>query len=391
VQKGNRRNLVSLKLAWLAVIRRKRRSTLVVLLISIVIASSLSIGSTVEQLPLWVSGIAASSPNIILTYQNGSPIVGFLPENSSLPQNYIQNIENIPGIEGVTPLVVKDVATSLGSKGSLVIGINVNFWQLDLGLRSGHWPQPGTYEAVITEPNTVEVPPSTISIENRTFDVVGMAVSADLGLAYSVIISYTTAQKLFNMQGASSVFISQLSPTADFSTVSKQINDINPSFVTLNLNPAEAILKTLSIVVFGVSGVVVIIDASFTLAIIFMLALFGVNSRRWEYGLLIAYGGGRRSSLMIVLENLILFVVAIIPAILIASGILSLFVIYVNNLAGSNLYLPKVVLDSFGEIATRLTVYQYIADLISVVTGSWIASRLLLRKTGRELLSETHP
>jgi len=182
-----------------------------------------------------------------------------------------------------------------------------------------------------------------------------------------------------------------LSPTADFSTVSKQINDINPSFVTLNLNPAEAILKTLSIVVFGVSGVVVIIDASFTLAIIFMLALFGVNSRRWEYGLLIAYGGGRRSSLMIVLENLILFVVAIIPAILIASGILSLFVIYVNNLAGSNLYLPKVVLDSFGEIATRLTVYQYIADLISVVTGSWIASRLLLRKTGRELLSETHP
>jgi hypothetical protein len=388
----NLQRLFILRLAWLAVARRRRRTIISVTLLSVVIASSLSIGSTIEQLPVWVSGIAAASPNILLTYQSGSPIVGLLPENSSLPQSYGQSISAVPGVTSVTPLIVKDTGTSLPQERNLVIGLDIDFWQLDLGLKTGHWPEPGTLEAVVTEPNSVEVPPSTILIGNQTFDVVGVAVSADLGLAYSVIISYTTAQKIFNMQGLSSLFISELGPNADPGSVATRIDDLTAtSLTTLNLTPSTSVLKTLTNIVGGISGTIVIVDAAFTFAIIAVLSMYSVNSRRWEYGLLATYGGPAKAVRIILLENLLLFLVSIVPALLIASIVLSSFVVYLNVLAGSALSITRVVADSFKELASNFTLYQYLADLLSALLGSFLAASYLLRRTSRELLSDSTP
>jgi hypothetical protein len=375
-----------LKLAWLAISRRRRRTIISVVLLSFVIGSSITVGSTIGQFPTWISALSTSSPTVLLSYQKNSPVVGLLPANSSVPLSDMNSISQISGVTGVTPLIIKDLPTSLSTKDpSLVVGLDINFWQLSLGLNSGHWPKPNSTEAVITEASTSNEIPSSVTIDNTVFTVVGVALTSNLVLVGSIVVSYTTAQSLFSLERSTSVFIIQVNSVADPSKVAASVGQVDPSLATVDLSSSAEILSTVTRIVGTISNTVVFAEAIFAFAILATLSISNMNARRWEYGLVSSYGGRKSVIKQILIENWIIFALSVIPTLLIGIGILGYFTYYFNSLFGVSVSPGLALGSALSSLVNTTTLLNYVAALIATTLGSILALRIGLPK----LLSKT--
>lgn len=388
VAKNTRLRATTMRLAWLSVSRRKRRSLISILLLAFVIGSSLTIGSTLGQFPTWVSALSTSSPTVLLTYQSSSSLDGLIPANSTVPLSVQPAILSVDGVTSVTPLIVKDLRTSLSSSPSLVVGLDINFWQLSLGLQSGHWPQPNSSEAVITVASPSVSPPSTLTLDNRTFQIVGVALTSDLILVNSIIISYTTAQDLFSLRGSTSIYIIQVESSANSSSIATQINRIDPSLGTINLSGSGQLLNTVSNVVGSISNTVIIAEAIFAFAIIAALTILSINSRRWEYGLVSSYGGRASSFKAILFENWMIFALSIIPAILISVCVLGYFNYYFNLVFGIHVSASSALVAAGNSLMNSITLLNYIAAFVAITLGSILAIRAVLPKLVSRALAD---
>jgi hypothetical protein len=383
-------NFTTVKLAWLAVVRRKRRTIISVVLLSLVIGSSITICSTIGEFPAWISALSASSPNILLTYEKNSQLVGLVPVNSTIPSSDLTAINQIGGIVDVTPLIVKYLPTSLSSNPSIIVGLDLNFWQLGLGLDSGHWPQPGSSEAVVTVGSSLEHVPANVSVAGHVFQVVGVAISANLVLIHSIIIGYTMAQETFALGSNSSIFIAQTSSSSDASAIINQISEIDPNLATFDLSTSSQVQNTVAKATGTISAAIILVDALFAFAILVALTLSGISSRRWEYGLISTYGS-RTSALRIVLvENWIVFALSILPALILGIGILGFFTYYFNSLFGAAISPVDALLASGGIISNMITALNYLAAFIAATLGAILSGRIILKRTPSELLSESH-
>jgi hypothetical protein len=391
VDKKNHVTLSELRLAWLATSRRRKRTIISVILLSFVIGSSITIGATIGQFPTWVSALSSSSsPGILLSYQKTAPIVGLLPANSTVPLSDLGSISTISGVSGVTPLIIEDQRTSLSSNTpSLIVGLDVNFWQLSLGLNSGHWPQPNSSEAVIAvASNTPGAIASSLTIDNRDFQVVGVALTSDLVLVNSIVISYATAQTLFGLTRSTSVFLIQTSSVSDPNQISSEISQVDPSLATVDLSSSAQVLNTVSRIVGSISGTVVFIEALFAFAIITTLTISSINSRRWEYGLISSYGGRRSVLRMILEENWIIFALAALPALLIGVGVLGYFTYYFNVLFGNTINASAALNSALRSMANYTTLLNYISALVAATLGSILAIWIVLPRILAKALTE---
>jgi hypothetical protein len=383
--------LVALKLAWLAVARRKRRTIISVLLLAFVLSSSITIGSTIRQFPLWVSALSSSSPGVLLAYERNSPVVGLIPVNSTIPLSDSAELQGISGVEGVTPLILKDLPTTLSPNPSLVVGLDINFWQLSLGLNSGHWPEPNTSEAVVSVASASASVPSTITIQKHAFQVVGVAVTADLVLANAIVISYDTAQKLFSLEGSTSVYVIQIASNADPAVVASEISKVDSGLGTIDLSATSGqILSTVTKTIRAISSTVVLVDGVFTFAILATLTMSSINSRRWEYGLVSTYGSRSSSLRMILLENWLTFALAVLPALALGIGVLAFFTYYFNALFGTNITALTAATSATESIFNTTTLLNYIAAFLAAGLGGLVATRAVLPKLQSSLLSEPH-
>lgn len=371
----------SFRLAWLAVSRRRRRTVISVVLLSFVIGSSITVGSTIGQFPTWISALSTSSPTVLLSYERTSPVIGLLPANSTVSLSDMNPISQISGVTSVTPLIIKDLPTSLSTKSpSLVVGLDINFWQLSLGLNSGHWPKPNSTEAVITEASVSGAVPATVTINNVVFSVVGVALTSNLVLVGAIVVSYTTAQDLFSLERSTSVFVIQVDSLADPGKVSTSIDQADPSLATVDLSSSAAILGTVTRIVGTISNTVVLAEAVFAFAILATLSVSSINARRWEYGLVSSYGGRRSAIKMVLIESWIVFALAVVPTLLIGIGILGYFTYYFNALFGVSLS-PGTALGSALFSATNATtLLNYVAALVATTLGSVLAIRVGLPK-----------
>jgi hypothetical protein len=390
-QSRSNRRFTSLRLAWLAVKRRKRRSIISIVLLALVIASGITIASTIEEFPTWISALSASSPNILLAYDKNSTFVGLLPVNSTIPISDLGSIQQVNGIVDVTPLIIKDIRTSLSQSPSLVVGLDLNFWQLGLGLNSGHWPQPSTFETVVTVGNAAQQTPSTVTVNGQVFQVVGVAISADLFLVNSIVISYATAQKTFNLGNLSSIFAIQLASNADSTTIASKIAQVDPDLATVDLSTSSQLLGTVSSAANAISSAVVLVEAIFTFAILTTLTLSGISSRRWEYGLISTYGSRASTSKVVLIENWITFALAVIPAAALSIGVLAFFTYYFDSLFGTTISAYTALSSSALTIFNLTTVLSYVGAFVAATLGTFLAVRTVLRRSPSELLAESHP
>ncbi len=390
--KSSQKRFSVFRLAWLAVSRRKRRTIITVILLAFVIGSSITISSTIQQFPAWVSVLSsASSPSTLLTYQRTSPLVGLLPANSTIPLSDYNSIKQISGIEQVTPLIVKDLPTSISPEPSLIVGLDINFWELSLGLNSGHWPEPNSSEAVITVGSAAEKTPQTISFNGDQFQVVGIAVTANLVLVNSVIISYTTAQSVFGLDGQASVFVSQIGSSADPTTISNSISDVDPSLATIDLSTSSNLLSTVSAAISTISNTIVFTEGIFAFAILTALTLTSINSRRWEYGLVSTYGGRKSAFRMLLIENWIVYGLAILPALMISFLVLGYFTYYFNQVFGVHLSGYAALTYVVPQVLNATTLLDYGAAFVAATLGALIATEVVLPKLLNNLLSDSHP
>ncbi|MDH2900155.1 MAG: ABC transporter permease [archaeon] len=379
--KRNHRRLTTLSLAWLAISRRKRRSIISIVLLSFVIGSSITIGSTIGRFPTWVSALSTTSPTVLLTYERSSPLVGLIPANSTIPLSDQSAISSVSGVSDVTPLIVKDIHTSLSDNPSLVVGLDINFWQLSLGLNKGHWPEPNSSQAVIAVSNPSANLPSSLTIGNESFEVVGVALTSDLILVDSVIISYTTAQTLFSLEHSTSIFLIQVNSRADPSIVSNQIDQIDPALETIDLSSSAQLLNTVTEVVSSISNTVVLAEAIFAFVILTTLTISSINTRRWEYGLVSSYAGRTSVFKMILFENWIIFVLAIIPAFSIGIGVLGYFTYYFNLLFGIHVS-ADFALGAANQtlLGSTTLLLNYTAAFVATTLGSILAIMIVLPK-----------
>lgn len=387
--KRNYRRGNTLKLAFLAISRRKKRSIISIVLLSFVIGSSVTIGATIGQFPNWVSTLSSSSPTVLLAYQRNSPLIGLIPANSTVPLSDQSTISAVSGVSDVTPLIVKDLRTSLSGSASLVVGLDINFWQLSLGLDKGHWPEPNSSQAVIAVGSPSADPPSALTVDNQNFQVVGVALTSDLILDNSIIISYSTAQDLFSLEHSTSVFIIQVDSRANPTTVANQIDQSNPSLETIDLSSSAQLLSSVTAVVSSISNTVVLAEAVFAFAILTTLTISNINTRRWEYGLVSSYGGRASVFKMILLENWILFALSVLPAILIGVGVLGYFTYYFNSLVGIHVSANFAFGAAAHSLTNPSTVLNYTAAFVATTLGSILAIRIVMPKLlGRTLVDQ---
>jgi hypothetical protein len=377
------------KLAYLAISRRKKRSIISIVLLSFVIGSSVTIGATIGQFPNWVSSLSSSSPIVLLAYQRNSPLVGLIPANSTVSLTGQGPISAVSGVSDVTPLIVKDLHTSLSSSPSLVVGLDINFWQLSLGLNKGHWPEPNSSQAVIAVGSPSADPPAALTVDGQSFQVVGVALTSDLILVNSIIISYTTAQNLFSLEHSTSVFIIQVGSRANPTTVANQIDQSDPSLETIDLSSSAQLLNSVTAVVSSISNTVVLAEAIFSFAILTTLTISSINTRRWEYGLISSYGGKGSVFKMILLENWIIFALSVIPAILIGAGVLGYFTYYFNSLVGIHVSASFAFGAATHSLLNPSTLLNYGAALVATTLGSILAIKIVMPKLiGRTLVDQ---
>lgn len=359
------------------------------MLLSFVIGSSVTIGATIGQFPNWVSTLSSSSPTVFLAYQRNSPLIGLIPANSTVPLSDQSTISAVSGVSDVTPLIVKDLRTSLSGSPSLVVGLDINFWQLSLGLDKGHWPEPNSSQAVIAVGSPSADPPSALTVDNRNFQVVGVALTSDLILVNSIIISYSTAQNLFSLDHSTSVFIIQADSRANPTTVTNQIEQSDPSLETIDLSSSAQLLNSVTAVVSSISNTVVLAEAVFAFAILTTLTISNINTRRWEYGLVSSYGGRASVFKMILLENWILFALSVLPAILIGVGVLGYFTYYFNSLVGIHVSANFAFGAATHSLINPSTVLNYTAAFVATTSGSILAIRIVMPKLlGRTLVDQ---
>jgi hypothetical protein len=377
-------------LAWLAVSRRKRRTIISVTILSFVLGSSTTLGSTIQQFPSWVAALSNSSPTVLLSYQKNSPLVGLLPVNSTLPISDSTSIKQLQGVQDVTPLIIKDLPTSLSPNPSIVVGLDVNFWQMGLGLDSGNWPAPNSSDAVITRGSHSEQVPPTIKVSNQTFRVVGVATTANLVLVHSIILSYSAAQALFSLRGSSSVFIISVTSNANENALKAAIVQVDPNVVTVDLSTSGQLLNAVSKVVGAISSVVVAANSVFTFAILTTLTVANINSRRWEYGLVSTYGASKRTLGMILAENWLTLAIAVAPAALMTLIVLGFFTYYFNLLFGNPIPLGVALQSAALNMTNLTTMLNICAAFVAGTIGAYLATRTILRKMPGELLSDAH-
>jgi hypothetical protein len=369
----------SLTLAWPAISRRKKRTIISIILLSFVIGSSITIASTIQQFPAWVSALSGASPTVLLSYEKNSQFSGLLPTNSTIPISDSNEISQISGVTDVTPLVIKDVSTSLSANNpSIIVGLDINFWELGFGLNSGHWPKPNSTEAVIALASSSGTNPNTVTIQNQVFSVVGIALTSNLALANSIIISYSTAQELFSLSQSASVFVIQLNSNVDPTYISNQIDQTDLSFSTLNLSGSSQVLNTVNKVIGSISSTVIFAEGVFAFAILTTLTVSNIHTRKWEYGLISSYGGKRSVFKLILLENLLVYGLALLPAFLIGIGVLGFFIYYFNSLFGVGISWNEALLSSFANLRNSTTILNYLAALIATTLGSILAIRIVL-------------
>jgi hypothetical protein len=379
-----------LSLAWLSVCRRKRRTIISATILAFVLGSSTTLGSTIQQFPVWVGDLSSSSPTVLLAYEKTSPFIGLLPVNSTLPMSDLSPIQQIYGVQDATPLIVKDIPTSLSPNPSLVVGLDVNFWQMGLGLDAGRWPQPNSTQAVVTRGSQTEQVPLTVRIMNQNFQVVGVATTANLVLVHSIIMSYAAAQNLFSLHGLSSVFIISASSRADLDSLKNQIASVDSRIATVDLSTSGQILNAVSGVVGAISGVVVLANSVFTFAILTALTISSINSRRWEYGLVSSYGSSKRTLRLVLFESWLMLIVAALPAFLISVLVLGLFTYYFNILFGNPLFISVAFQSAISNMINLVTIMNFVAAFVAGTFGAYLASRTILRRQPSELLSDIH-
>jgi hypothetical protein len=300
-------------------------------------------------------------------------------------------MKGISGVEQITPLILKDIPTSISpSSPSLVVGLDINFWELSLGLSSGHWPEPNSSQAVVTVATGSTVVPSNVTIKNNTFQIVGVAATSNLVLINSIIISYSTAQDLFGLKGYASVLVSEVSSTVGASTVSSDVAQIDPALATIDLSSSSTLLSTVSASITAISGAIIVAEGVFAFAILTALAISNIHNRRWEYGVLSAYGGRRSSLLMILTESWLIFALSIIPALLIGFFVLGYFTLYFNSTFGVALSPIDALDDTVSKILTTATTLNYLGAFVAATLGPLIAIRTVFPKHLANLLSDSH-
>jgi hypothetical protein len=342
--------------------------------------SSITLGSTMGQFPGWVSALSASSPSVLLTYQKTSPLVGLIPANSTIRDADLQDISMLNGVSSATPLIVKEVHTSLSSNPSLVVGLDINFWQLSLGLNRGHWPAPNSSQAVVTAGSSSDEVPSSIAIAGQDFQVAGVALTSNLVLVGSVVISYATAQRLFKMNNSTSILIIQVSSEANSTFVANEIDKQDASLVTIPLSSSALITSTVTKIVGAISSAIVFVEAFFAFSVLATVTVSSINSRRWEYGLVSTYGGRSSALKLILLENWLIFAIAIIPALILGIGVLGYFTFYFNSLFGAKYSLTSSLVASLGILQNNTTLLNFVAAFVASTLGSLLAIRIVLPK-----------
>jgi hypothetical protein len=313
-----------------------------------------------------------------------------LPENSSVPLQDYNSMKEISGVEQVTPLILKDIATSISSGTSLVVGLDINFWELSLGLSSGHWPEPNSSQAVLTVASGSSAVPSTVVVQNNTFQVVGVAVTSNLVLINSIVISYSTAQNIFAMKGFASILVSEVSSSSNAASISGEVSQIDSSLATIDLSSSNALLSTVSASIGAISSAIVIAETVFAFAILTALTISNIHNRRWEYGVVSTYGARKSSLGMVLAESWLVFALSIIPALLIGFFVLGYFTLYFNTTFGVTLTPLAALADTIPKIMTPTTALNYLGACVAATLGPLIAARITFPRYLASLLSDAH-
>lgn len=381
----------TLRLAWLSVSRRRKRTIVAVVLLASVMGSSITVSSAVVQMPGWTSTVSASLPNLLIAYQRNATFLGLLPVNSVVPNSDLPLIQGSSGVASATPIIIKYERTSISNSSSIVVGLDINFWQLGLGLSSGRWPQPNSTEAVVILSNGKGSAAPSVELNGSAFRVVGVARTSDLALDNSVVIPFGTAQRLFSLGRSASVFLIQTDPQVDTASIDGEITATDPGLATTSLSPSSQLAGAVSTVVAAISNSIVLVTALFALVIIAVLSILNLNDRRWEYGLVSVYGGRATALKAVLLEDWIVFGLAVPLAAALGTVIFAYFTYYFNSLAGSSINSFQAIATSVPAVLNLTTLVSLAGAFVAATLGSVLASKTVANRLVSDLLAEPHP
>jgi putative ABC transport system permease protein len=337
--------------------RHKLRTVLTMLGVMIGIFLVTSVSSFAEGITYYVNDQIAITSGLVIVTEKG--VMGFNMLASKIDEELVDEVENIPGVDEVAPLVMArvDGVTITGTdteSEELIRGVNIEVGE-------GRDFEPGMNELVMgynyAEANDYSVG-YNIKLEETEYEVVGILIeSGDSEIDNAVHMALSDLQEVADMEGKISMMMVKPLSIADADHIEQTINDEFDDLTAASdrsiMNSVNEMLSQLNLMTFALGSIAALISG----IVIMNVMIISVRERRRAIGTMKAVGATNRQILLSVLVEAV--TISVTGAVV---GVMLSF--------GGAAYLNMVLMQQMALVTPRL-IFQGIAfaALIGMVSG----------------------
>jgi putative ABC transport system permease protein len=316
-----------LDLAIKNILRVKTRTGLTIFGIVIGITAIVALGSISEGIKARINEQLEFLGGTIMVSSKGSGslMMGFM--GSEISKNRVEELESIPNVKEVIPIIVQIEVETIGQQGKIIVGIDPNkvdyFKGKGIELEFGRTIQEGdTYSAnlgyTFAKTNNLVVG-DTIKLKNENFEVVGTFEESGSTIDNMIIVPIDTLMDVYDMENYKALYVIP----EDISRIDDLAEDIEDEFDDLSAQTtkemaeqASQIVNTIQIFTIGIAGISVVVGGLGVMNTMIM----SIMERKKEIGIMKAIGATNKFILnQILLESVMITLIGGILGILFGS------------------------------------------------------------------------
>jgi len=338
--------------------RHKLRTVLTMLGVMIGIFLVTSVSSFSEGIMYYVNEQITKTSGLVIVMER-TPGPGFNALMSEIDEELVDEIENVPGVDRVAPILITNV------DGVTITGTDPESEDIMRGVSievgDGRDLEPGKNELVIghnyAERHDYGVG-YTIELEEKEYEIVGILMeSGDSDIDNAVHMALLDLQELAGKEGEiSMIMVKPLSPAdADFieQAINDEFDDIAAASDKSIMNSVNEMLSQLNLMTFALGSIAALISG----IVIMNVMIISVRERRRQIGTMKAVGATNKQVLLSTLVEAV--TISVTGAVV---GVLLSF--------GGAAYLNMVLLQPIALVTPRLIAQGILfAAFIGIVSG----------------------